>query len=663
MPGRRLPSWGVTPRGAAIRSAFAARLRTGTALGVLPASTASACCSTSAPSTDDEVRDLARAVQYALEGDDVGDGGLSRGRRAPRRSRDGRPRRSRQVLADRPAHRHRSRPLGRGEASRPHDRPRLRLDARSRAGARSGSSTCPATSGSCGNMLAGVGPVRARAVRRRRRRGVEAAVRGAPADPRRARRGGRRGRAHEARPRGRRDARDRRRTRSRERVAGTALEGAPIVAVSSVTGEGLEQLRAALDAMLADAPAPEDGRARLLRRPGVHDQGRGHGGHGHARGRLPRRRRRGRALPDRAPRADPIAADPQEGRGARVPGRARRGEPGGRRARRPGAWRRARPARERGARRRRSRPSSAPVRGLGRSDHVARRLQAARRRRPRRTRACGSSAAAGSSPAARRSRASARRGRSSWTWAIDSSCARPDARETVGGGIVLDVAPPRARRTGSRGRPGHPRRGPARRAAVSCWRPSAAPSRVADVDRSWAPRRRPSSSPASGASRPRSATSLAEVVVVALRRRPRRPIRWPRARRRMAVRRAVVAALRGRARRRPRSRSPTRSSRDSAADGTAGPIGRRRSVSRRTASASMSAPRSSSGCWPRSRDPRRPPRPRQGARGRRLRARRDRRGRPRRGGRADRARARGVAPALVARAEAHDRAARRRHHA
>ena len=49
-----------------------------------------------------------------------------------------------------------------------------------------------------------------------------------------------------------------------ERVQGTALEGAPIVACSSATGEGVDELVAALDAMLAGAPEPErDGRPRL----------------------------------------------------------------------------------------------------------------------------------------------------------------------------------------------------------------------------------------------------------------------------------------------------------------------------------------------------------------------------------------------------------------
>jgi selenocysteine-specific elongation factor len=49
-----------------------------------------------------------------------------------------------------------------------------------------------------------------------------------------------------------------------ERVRGTALEGAPIVACSSTTGEGFDELVAALDAMLAAAPEPDrGGRPRL----------------------------------------------------------------------------------------------------------------------------------------------------------------------------------------------------------------------------------------------------------------------------------------------------------------------------------------------------------------------------------------------------------------
>ena len=49
-----------------------------------------------------------------------------------------------------------------------------------------------------------------------------------------------------------------------DRLAGTALEGAPVVACSSSTGRGLDQLVAAIDAMVSEAPAPQDrGRPRI----------------------------------------------------------------------------------------------------------------------------------------------------------------------------------------------------------------------------------------------------------------------------------------------------------------------------------------------------------------------------------------------------------------
>jgi selenocysteine-specific elongation factor len=51
----------------------------------------------------------------------------------------------------------------------------------------------------------------------------------------------------------------------RERLRGTALEGCPIVALSSRTGEGIDRLVAALGVMVGAAPRPsEDGRARLF---------------------------------------------------------------------------------------------------------------------------------------------------------------------------------------------------------------------------------------------------------------------------------------------------------------------------------------------------------------------------------------------------------------
>jgi selenocysteine-specific elongation factor len=49
----------------------------------------------------------------------------------------------------------------------------------------------------------------------------------------------------------------------RERISGTALEGAPVIACSASTGDGVEALLAALDAMVAAAPpGAEDGRPR-----------------------------------------------------------------------------------------------------------------------------------------------------------------------------------------------------------------------------------------------------------------------------------------------------------------------------------------------------------------------------------------------------------------
>ena len=50
----------------------------------------------------------------------------------------------------------------------------------------------------------------------------------------------------------------------REHIEGTSLSGAPIVRVSAETGEGLDDLRAALDDLLRDAPHPAHERARLF---------------------------------------------------------------------------------------------------------------------------------------------------------------------------------------------------------------------------------------------------------------------------------------------------------------------------------------------------------------------------------------------------------------
>src|SRR5690606_34138889 len=50
----------------------------------------------------------------------------------------------------------------------------------------------------------------------------------------------------------------------REKVRGTVLEGAPVVRVAVPTGQGLDELKAAIDAAIAGAPEPPDlGRPRL----------------------------------------------------------------------------------------------------------------------------------------------------------------------------------------------------------------------------------------------------------------------------------------------------------------------------------------------------------------------------------------------------------------
>jgi selenocysteine-specific elongation factor len=50
----------------------------------------------------------------------------------------------------------------------------------------------------------------------------------------------------------------------RGRLVGTVLEGAPLIRVSAATGVGLDDLRESLDGMLADVPPPPETRARLF---------------------------------------------------------------------------------------------------------------------------------------------------------------------------------------------------------------------------------------------------------------------------------------------------------------------------------------------------------------------------------------------------------------
>ena len=66
----------------------------------------------------------------------------------------------------------------------------------------------------------------------------------------------------------------------RARLAGTALVEAPIVAVSATTGDGLDDLRDGLDAMVTGAAHPPGWGAGAPRdRPRVHGARRGHRGH------------------------------------------------------------------------------------------------------------------------------------------------------------------------------------------------------------------------------------------------------------------------------------------------------------------------------------------------------------------------------------------------
>ena len=120
-PGASLPSCGIRVRSpirpASRRDSASARRRSSAASRTTP------CCWTSArscpprnPTSPARSSTRSRATTSSRTSGD----------RAPRR-RHRRPRRPRQVVADRPPHRHGPRPVGGGEAARPHDRPGVRL--------------------------------------------------------------------------------------------------------------------------------------------------------------------------------------------------------------------------------------------------------------------------------------------------------------------------------------------------------------------------------------------------------------------------------------------------------------------------------------------------------------------------------------------------------
>ena len=113
-------------------------------------------------------------------------------------------------------------------------------------------------------MLAGVGGVDACMFVVDAGRGVEAAERGAPAHPRTGRARARDRRADQGRPRRRANGWQLQELDVRDRLHGSFLADAPIVPVSATTGDGLDELRAALDELVQQTPAPLDrGRPRL----------------------------------------------------------------------------------------------------------------------------------------------------------------------------------------------------------------------------------------------------------------------------------------------------------------------------------------------------------------------------------------------------------------
>ena len=169
------------------------------------------------------------------------------------RRRDRRPRRPRQVLAGARAHRHGARPLGRGAPPRADHRPRLRLDDAAVGPAAGGRRRARARA--VHRQHAGRHRLGARrAGRRGRRRRLVGADRGARRRPRRARGAARAARRHQGRPR-----RPRARARRRARAAGRAPRWARCraCAVSSVTGDGVPEVAAALE-----TPAGRAARAR-----------------------------------------------------------------------------------------------------------------------------------------------------------------------------------------------------------------------------------------------------------------------------------------------------------------------------------------------------------------------------------------------------------------
>ena len=183
-------------------------------------------------------------------------------RRARRRHR--RPRRPRQVVARARPHRHRPRPVGGGEAARPHHRPRLRattlpsgeaISLRRRARPRPlPEATCSPASAAVDACLFVVAATEGWKPQSEEHLRILELARHPP----------RGRRAHQGRPRRRRPASSWPASTSIEHVAGTFLERRADRAGRRPTGVGLDELRAALDALVRPTPAAADrGRPRL----------------------------------------------------------------------------------------------------------------------------------------------------------------------------------------------------------------------------------------------------------------------------------------------------------------------------------------------------------------------------------------------------------------
>ena len=270
-------------------------------------------------------------------------------------------------------------------------------------------------------MVAGRRLDRPRAARRRGRRWVDAADRGAPADPHLLRRAPRRRRADQNRPRAGRSGR-----RVRRSASGCATARSPTRRLSrprSSSGQGLDDLKAALARVLAATPPPRDiGKPRLpvdrvFTLPGIGTVVTGtlFGG----------TLRRGQSVvhpavrQDDADSPDPVA---RPGRRNERAGDADRAQPGRRRRARRCPSRRRRHAR--GA----WRPERVPRRAPG--DFAERRPAAQGRRpraRPSRQRQRGGARGAGDgqgvAAGGARSRSCGSRRRRSYSLAIASRCA------------------------------------------------------------------------------------------------------------------------------------------------------------------------------------------------------------------------------------------------